>query len=650
MNTFGGAGGMGGGAGGFGGGTNTGFGGGGAGVGGFGTDAGGWGNTGGAGGGFGGTGTGAGWGTPGAAGGNTNTTGGWGTGLGGGGGGAGFNFGGLGGTTTGWGADTGGGGFGATTGGGGFGATTAGGGFGATGAGGVGGFGTTGGTTGGGFDFGGGGGGGFGTGANTGAGGGAGWNFGTTGTTGTTGATGGGWGTTGTTGTGGFDFGGAGGAGTGGGGWGTPATGGGGGGGGGFNFGGGGGTGGFGTTAGTGAGGFDFGGGALGGVGGAGALGGGWGFGATTTGANQNNSNAFMNNGWGTAPPMGAPSVPVDQMTNAQRELLKANVHNLARNNLSGGVAADSPDSASRATPHYKITPRAAAKLTPRGYGRAALSLFDSPEAAAAIQPDAFGPRSDIKRLDIDADLLTSNRPMGSLPTSSAPSVTSPLSKVVDLTDDRSAPIRVTKVGSRLPVVEQSDYYIKPDLVDLSVMSDDELSHVPNFEVGRRGYGRIKFLSPVDVRGVKVNDIFVFKHKGVVVYPDDTTRPPVGQGFNVPAMITLENVFPQKRGTKERITNPHTVAKYEQKLREKQGCTFVSYNTSSGEWSFTVPSFSIDHGQTSPLPPLERTNLTSPKSPSFTGTLDTPTTSAKGIISSPSSATPIAKTRQTLEL
>lgn len=54
-------------------------------------------------------------------------------------------------------------------------------------------------------------------------------------------------------------------------------------------------------------------------------------------------------------------------------------------------------------------------------------------------------------------------------------------------------------------------------------------------------------------------------------------------------MITLEHVFPLKRGTKERITAPHLVAKYEQKLRER--ATFVSYNVHSGEWVFTVPHF-----------------------------------------------------------
>lgn len=339
-------------------------------------------------------------------------------------------------------------------------------------------------------------------------------------------------------------------------------------------------------------------------------------------------------------------------MSNAQKELLKANVHSLARNTT---TLLESPDASNRATPHYKITPRAAAKLTPRGYGRAALSLFDSSEASAAIEPQVFGPRSEIKRLDIDPQLV--NRPAAQF--SSAPSVTSPVSKVLDLTEAAPESLQTTQLQQQqqqlrnlksLPIIDQPDYYVKPDLAELAAMTDEQLAQVPFFEVGRRGYGKVKFLGVVDVRGVRINDIFVFRHKSVVVYPDDSQKPPIGEGFNRPAMITLEHVFPQKRGTKERITSPHVVAKYEQKLRDR--ATFVSYNTHTGEWVFTVPHFGDKQQQQqqslneddSALPPLAPM---SPKSPIVNDapaapTLDTPTTGIRaGHFNSPGTfATP----------
>jgi hypothetical protein len=347
----------------------------------------------------------------------------------------------------------------------------------------------------------------------------------------------------------------------------------------------------------------------------------------------------------------GGPATDTQQLSSAQKELLKANVHSLARNTT---PLAESPDTASRATPHYKITPRAAAKLTPRGYGRAALSLFDSSEASAAIEPQVFGPRSEVKRLDIDPQVV--NRPAPQF--SAAPAVTSPVSKVLDLTEAAPESVQASQQQLQqqqlrnlksLPVIDQPDYYVKPDLAELATMTDDQLAQVPFFEVGRRGYGKAKFLGVVDVRGVRINDIFIFRHKSLAVYPDESQKPPVGEGFNRPAMITLEHVFPQKRGTKERITNPHAIAKYEQKLRDR--ATFVSYNSHTGEWVFTVPHFgdkqqnqSLNEDD-SALPPLAPM---SPKSPIVgdapaAPTLDTPATGARvaGSFSSPTAfATP----------
>lgn len=321
---------------------------------------------------------------------------------------------------------------------------------------------------------------------------------------------------------------------------------------------------------------------------------------------------------------------------------------------MSGGaITVESPDSASRPTPHYKITPRAAAKLTPRGYGKAGLSLFDNnPEASAAIMPEVFGPRSDIKRLEIEEQVL--NRPLPTVQDvdrySSAPPITSPISKVQNITEPASVESSISRrqvSDASLPVIDQPDYYVRPDLVDLARMSEADLSAVQNFEVGRRGFGRVKFLGPVDVRGVRINDIFVFNLKSLVVYPDDSQRPPAGQGFNRACLVTLENVFPVNRGTKERIVNPRVVAKFEQKLRDRPGLQFVSYNSTSGEWSFVVQSFdgnSMDNSPPPPLQPLSTSNL-SPKSPhvDVTGTLDTPqTTKGSGVmLSPPTTSTPL---------
>lgn len=158
---------------------------------------------------------------------------------------------------------------------------------------------------------------------------------------------------------------------------------------------------------------------------------------------------------------------------------------------------------------------------------------------------------------------------------------------------------------------------------------------------------------------VRINDIFVFKHRALLVYPDDDKKPAVGQGFNRPAIVTLEQVFPGacavalpsmtpqshasravRKGTKERITKPEQVARYEQKLRVRPGLKFLSYDAHSGEWTFygepmgasragwsltafardAVESFDLEREEDSVTQP----GPTSPKSPeSVTGTLGT---------------------------
>lgn len=137
---------------------------------------------------------------------------------------------------------------------------------------------------------------------------------------------------------------------------------------------------------------------------------------------------------------------------------------------------------------------------------------------------------------------------------------------------------------------------------------------------------------------MRINEVFVFKHRALLVYPDDSKKPPVGQGFNRPAIVTLEKVYPVRRDTKERITKPHLVARYEQKLKDRPGLRFLSYDHQLGEWSFYVDSFDAEREE-SPL---------SPKSPieAVSGTLDTPMSTATGSNSlrmSPPVVTPISK-------
>ena len=66
--------------------------------------------------------------------------------------------------------------------------------------------------------------------------------------------------------------------------------------------------------------------------------------------------------------------------------------------------------------------------------------------------------------------------------------------------------------------------------------------NVENFTIGRQGYGNIFFPGITNIKGMNFDDIVFFRHKEVIVYPDDSKKPELGQGLNKKAQVTLDKV------------------------------------------------------------------------------------------------------------
>lgn len=82
-------------------------------------------------------------------------------------------------------------------------------------------------------------------------------------------------------------------------------------------------------------------------------------------------------------------------------------------------------------------------------------------------------------------------------------------------------------------------------------------------------------------------------NKEVVVYPDDSSKPPQGEGLNKKAVVSLEGNWPIDKSTREPITDPDRIEKmgYAHKLKrmtEKIGASFLGYDSSSGVCRFEV--------------------------------------------------------------
>jgi nuclear pore complex protein Nup98-Nup96 len=138
------------------------------------------------------------------------------------------------------------------------------------------------------------------------------------------------------------------------------------------------------------------------------------------------------------------------------------------------------------------------------------------------------------------------------------------------------------------------EYWSSPSLEHLKKMSKQELKSVPDFIVGRQHIGQIKFHhgKPVDLSEVNLDklygDIVQLNARNATVYGESCTclpKPPLGTALNQPSEIVLGNSWPRNRAGKKDV-------KHLERLKRVQGTTFVKYNQSTGEWTFTVPHFS----------------------------------------------------------
>lgn len=154
-------------------------------------------------------------------------------------------------------------------------------------------------------------------------------------------------------------------------------------------------------------------------------------------------------------------------------------------------------------------------------------------------------------------------------------------------------------IEALMPKLRHSDYYTEPRIQELAAKERAEpgyCRHVKDFVVGRHSYGSIRFIGETDVRGLDLESLIQFNNREVIVYMDESKKPPVGQGLNKPAEVTLHNIKCFDKRTGQHYTEGPRIEKYKEMLRRKaedQGAEFVSYDPVKGEWKFRVNHFSM---------------------------------------------------------
>ncbi|KAJ2942300.1 hypothetical protein O0L34_g15846 [Tuta absoluta] len=141
-------------------------------------------------------------------------------------------------------------------------------------------------------------------------------------------------------------------------------------------------------------------------------------------------------------------------------------------------------------------------------------------------------------------------------------------------------------------------YYTIPSLDDMiKYMRADGSCIVPHLTIGRKNYGNVYYDCEIDVAGLDLDTLVHFLNKEVTIYPDDSDKPPVGQGLNRRAIVTLDRIWPRDKTEKRPITDPERLLAmdYEGKLRrvcDKHDTKFIEYRPQTGSWVFRVEHFS----------------------------------------------------------
>jgi len=117
---------------------------------------------------------------------------------------------------------------------------------------------------------------------------------------------------------------------------------------------------------------------------------------------------------------------------------------------------------------------------------------------------------------------------------------------------------------------------------------------VQELRISREGVGAVTFHGGTDCRNLvsrrRLSEIIVLNPGEVVVYPNQSLKPPVGVGLNKPASVVLFGCLPKTQGFRDKRARERYKKRVRQ-MTEDKGAEFVDYDCDEGVWQFRVAHF-----------------------------------------------------------
>lgn len=139
--------------------------------------------------------------------------------------------------------------------------------------------------------------------------------------------------------------------------------------------------------------------------------------------------------------------------------------------------------------------------------------------------------------------------------------------------------------SSLLPCLLRPEYYSNPSIEEMASMPEAALRQVDNLEIGRNGFGSVRWPGLTDVRRLDFDKTVAIEEGRLTLYPD-REKPAVGEELNKEAVVTL-HVKPSRKEITAK--NMELLKARLAKISAEFGGRFISYDLE--KWIFQVPHF-----------------------------------------------------------